>query len=123
MMSICPLVDCHLFQLSPFTTESLRANEEVYQSRTTKEVVTIRFTGIVYVFTQAYIEENNIDLCGINNVYTIRYQENINSDNKLDEILQGNFKPFPSLYAEHCNRLCLHREIWNSSKVLIQSLT
>jgi hypothetical protein len=122
LMSICPLVDYRLFHRSPFTIESLRTNEEVYQSRNIEEVATSRITGIVFIVTQTYIEEHNTDLCGINNVYTIRYQEGINNDNKLDEIPQGNLKPFPLLYAEHFNRCCVHRELLNSLNVLRRSL-
>jgi hypothetical protein len=53
LMSVCPLVDYKLFQRSPFGIESFHANEEVYQSRTTEVIATIRITDTVYVFTDA----------------------------------------------------------------------
>jgi hypothetical protein len=108
LTSVCPLVDYTLFQRSPFTIENIHVNEEVYQSRATDEVAPSRITAKVYVFTQEYIEENSLDLCGITNVYTIHHQQDSNNGNTLDEIPKGKFKSFPFSYAEHYNIFCLH---------------
>jgi hypothetical protein len=94
----------------------------MYQGGASDDVSTSCTSDVTYVFSQEYITDNNVDLSGIKNAYIIRFR--LTNDNQtLDDLPHGHFKPFPSMYPLHKNRFCLHRELWNSGKVLRRSLT
>jgi hypothetical protein len=118
----CPMMDYGHFKRSPLSDESLRANVELYQGGAINKVSTSCISDVAYVFSQEYITDNNVDLSGIKTAYIIRFF--LTNDNQtLDDLPHGHFKPFPSMYPLHKNRFCLHRELWNSGKVLRRSLT
>jgi hypothetical protein len=118
----CPMMDYGHFKRPPLSDESLRANVELYQGGASDEVSTSCISDVAYVFSQEYITDNNVDLSGIQNAYIIIFR--LTNDNQtLGDIPHGHFKPFPSMYALHKNRFWLHRELWNSGKVLHRSLT
>jgi hypothetical protein len=118
----CPMMDYGHFKRSPLSDESLRANVELYQGEASDEVSTSCISDVAYVFSQEYITDNNVDLSCIQNAYIIRFR--LTNDNQtLDDLPHGHFKHFPSMYSLHKNRFCLHRELWNSGKVLRRSLT
>jgi hypothetical protein len=111
----CPMIDYGHFKRSPLSDRSLRVNMELYQGEASDEVSTSCISDVAYVFSQEYITDNNVDLSGIKNAYIIRFH--LTNDNQTLEYLpHGHFKPFPSMYP-------LHRELWNSGKVLRRSLT
>jgi hypothetical protein len=118
----CPMMDYGHFKRSPLSDESLSANVDLYQGGASDEVSTSCISDVAYVFSQEYITDKNVDLSDIKNAYIVRFR--LTNDNQtLDNLPHGHFKPFPSMYRLHKNRFCLHRELWNSGKLLHRSLT
>jgi hypothetical protein len=118
----CPMMDYGHFKRPLLSDEGLRANVELYRGGASNKVSTSCISDVAYVFSQEYITDNNVDLSGINNAYIIRFR--LTNDNQtLDNLPNGHFKPFPSMYSLHKNRFFLYRKLWKSGKVLRRSLT